>query len=534
MEGFEKESNGTGCLETLRDRIYELKGESQDHFFTEYLVNLQERVIAEKHTVDLLYDELERKYKFYLERMEKANQPEETAVTEEHEGHPQVSEPVSIPLPEGVQSTYMHGQAAVKNKKDSEFTIGIVVFSIVGVFFLLASFAMLGEYFMNSFAKGMCLYAIALVVCIFSEAVVRRRSNKLSQVLTILGIAGVHVATYVNTFSMYNMNQIVAGVILVVMTILAIGYDKLIRKSEWVFNKVSAGAYYSFAIAAFIFYVSGGVNTWVQLAAMSILVLLTKLLAHNKALYPLDSVIAAIAAIFALAEGGTVYGYLMLGVLIISILLVRFWHMYYQCLITIITALFLAISIESEIVLTLIVAILWLFMLLFNHVRFLQGKNIGEYNYLVLVLQAICYLSLLIEDFTEYKILYFILAFLGGGFIYFMCQERYRLPEKARGLVLAIFLSYMVLVTDFTYPITASILLMLIGCISIGCGFAFADKKIRIYGLVLALFVCFKITLSDFAGGEELQRMILFFAAGVVALLISGIYIILEKKYIKD
>ena len=183
---------------------------------------------------------------------------------------------------------------------------------------------------------------------------------------------------------------------------------------------------------------------------------------------------------------------------------------------------------------TLIVAILWLFMLLFNHVKVLHGKNISIYNYIIVVMQFFCYLFAAFVDYEEFKILHFILAFLGGGFIYFMCQERYYLSEKARGLALAVFMSYMVLVVEFTYPITSSILLMLIGLICIGSGFILHDKKIRVYGLVVTLFVCFKITLSDFAGGDELQRMILFFAAGVVALLISGIYIILEKKYIKD
>ena len=147
---------------------------------------------------------------------------------------------------------------------------------------------------------------------------------------------------------------------------------------------------------------------------------------------------------------------------------------------------------------------------------------------------VIAYMTLAGTDYEEYRILHFILAFLGVGFIYFMCQERYGLPEKARGLSIAVLLSYITLIANFTYPITSSIILMLIGLVCIGSGFVLSDKKIRIYGLVQSLIVCFKITLSDFAGGDELQRMILFFVAGVVALLISGIYIILEKKYIKD
>lgn len=518
MEGFDKESKVSGCLETLRDRVYELKGISQDPYFTEYLVNLQERVIKEKHTVDLLYDELERKYKFYLERMEKANQPQEE--TEEVQT---------------VEESETAVKAAVKTKKNSEFTIGIVVFSIVGVAFLSMAFAMLGAHFMNSFAKGMSLYAIAVIICLFSELFVRRRSEKLSLVLTILGIAGVHVSTYVNTYVMFNMHWIVAAVLVVLTTVAAMVADKCRRKQEWKFDGLSVGAYYLFVMASYWLFATQELNVWKSVITLVILTVLTRLLSwKNKGLYPLDAILTTIVAVFAWTECGEVYGYVLLAVLLLSAVTIRFWHLYYQCLITVITVLFVIFAVESEIVLTLIVAILWLFMLLFNHVKVLQGESISIYNYIIVVMQFFCYLFAAFVDYEEFKILYFILAFLGGGFIYFMCQERYYLPEKARELALAIFMSYMVFVVKFTYPITASILLMLIGLISIGSGFILHDKKIRIYGLVVALFVCCKITLADFAGGDELQRMIMFFAAGVVALVISGIYIILEKKYIKD
>ncbi len=542
MEGFEMEKKSGGALEQLRDRIYELKKESLDPCFTEYLADLQDRVIKEKHTVDLLYEELNRKYKFYLERMEKQAQTsgEERAegesvpvISADTERTVQASEQTSA-LERPVYNVDAPMQAAVTSKSDREFTVGIVAFSVVGVFFLLAAFVMLGEYFMNSIAKGIAMYVVPLLICFFSEALIRRRSEKLSLVMTILGILGIHVATMVNMDSMLNINLLVAGIITVVTTLLALGYDKLQRRKQWKMNGISAGAYYGFAVMCFNLGVLESGTILAELITMSILLLLTRLLVRSRAMYPLDSIITALGVFFLLSETGTVYGYAMLGVLLLSGLLIRFWHMYYQCLLTLATLLFVMLTLESEIVLTLIVAIVWLFMLLFNHVGFIRGKNIAAYNYFVVVLQAICYLYLPLADYEEYKILYFILAFLGGGFIYFMLQKKYRLPEKGKGLILSMFLSYMVLVSDFTYPVTTSILLLIIGLASIGCGFAFIDKKIRIYGLVLALMVCVKITLFDFAGGEPLQRMILFFAAGVVALLISGIYILLEKKYMKD
>ena len=59
-------------------------------------------------------------------------------------------------------------------------------------------------------------------------------------------------------------------------------------------------------------------------------------------------------------------------------------------------------------------------------------------------------------------------------------------------------------------------------------------KSVRIYGLVLSLLVCGKIVLYDFMGAPTLQRTILLFSVGVMALVISGIYIILEKKNALD
>lgn len=520
MEGFEKERKGAGVLEQLRERIYELKMESRDPFFSEYLELLQDRVIKEKHAVDLLSDELDRKYKFYLERMEKQA---ETSLEAEPERN--VTVPENTPY------------AVVKKKKDGEFTIGIVAFSVVGVFFLLAAFVMLGRYFMNSFAKGIMMYAVPLVLCLFSEALVRRRSLKLSRVLTVLGISGLHVATLVNVDFMLNIHLVVAGVITLLLTLLVMGYDKLRRKKSWQMNGISAAAYYGFVVMCCYYGVVESQSLFAKLITLCVLLVITRLVAGNKVMYPLDSILAALCVLFALAETENVYGYVMMGVLILSALCIRFWHLYYQILITLTAAVFLPasfVAVESEIVLTLIVAIVWLFMLLFNHIRFVRGRNIAAYNYFAMIVVAVCLFFLPLAESQQYRIFYFIFTFLGGGFIYFMFQKKYYLPEKEKGLILSAFLTYMVVAGDFTYPITGSILLLIIGGVSIGCGFAFSDRKIRIYGLVVALLVCVKITLVDFSGGEPLQRMILFFAAGMVALLISGIYILLEKKYMKD
>lgn len=46
---------------------------------------------------------------------------------------------------------------------------------------------------------------------------------------------------------------------------------------------------------------------------------------------------------------------------------------------------------------------------------------------------------------------------------------------------------------------------------------------------MLSLCTCGKIALYDYWGAPVLQKTILFFAVGVIALAIAGIYIVLEK-----
>lgn len=52
----------------------------------------------------------------------------------------------------------------------------------------------------------------------------------------------------------------------------------------------------------------------------------------------------------------------------------------------------------------------------------------------------------------------------------------------------------------------------------------------RVSGLVLAVFVCLKLIFYDFREVEVMYRMLVFLVVGVIALMISYIYVKLEKK----
>ncbi len=86
------------------------------------------------------------------------------------------------------------------------------------------------------------------------------------------------------------------------------------------------------------------------------------------------------------------------------------------------------------------------------------------------------------------------------------------------------------LIVTSDYPFVNSILLMTVALIGVGMGFAIQRKGVRIYGLVLSLVICAKLVLYDFMGANVLQKTILFFVVGVLALMIATIYMLLEHN----
>lgn len=269
--------------------------------------------------------------------------------------------------------------------------------------------------------------------------------------------------------------------------------------------------------------------------AMALLLILYKLLTYySKPPRVACAVITSWTVWAALSYYDSVYGYILLGVLLLSFVLMNHWQTFYELLITIAAVLYICLALDNDLVLPLVVAVMWLASMLFNYVRRFSGRGIIGFNCTMLVMEISCYLGLIFSQSFDTLMIYFILTVLGLGIIFFIFQPRFRMAMNWRGLVILCFLTYMVLVSmgGFEMRITASILLMLIGLFGIILGFAQKDMKQRIYGLIMCLVTCFKIALFDFQV-ESLQRIILFMATGMVALVISGIYALMEKKYME-
>ncbi len=639
-----------GYYEQLKNRIEELKVESKDPFFTDYLRKLGERLQSQKQQMDLVSADLERSYQMYLQRngetksatqvakqVQESLQPSFQVTLENAESKTDVTKQpapqITRPASQGMQPAL---QRETKTKKDKEFVVGIGVFSVIGVFFVLTAFVMLGMYFMTGFLKGMLLYVIALAVWALSEFLVRKRSQTLSLIFSSIGIAGLYIATMTNFLYLQNFNELATGIVLAGITLLVFVVNRkkelgmiqmaAIAISTWVFaincnEAIMDVSENSFSIFMTVYLVASmllmelilcrmsrkeGTNVglvttfgismgvcvlscfsflnedisiytalrivivastvllsvfafwmmrtspvrWAQVyyavivsllmckspldltVAVLVSLFVVKFLSKDKYLRVCDVALTVLVALCSLIFVDEIYRYFMLGGLLLSIIFIRYWKTCFEIIITLTAVFFIFINMDNILEMSVVIAVLWLAVVLFNQIDRFRDKWIDIFNLIVLVTLSGCYLALMANPYADYPILYLIPTVLGLGIIAFIFQEKNHW-WPAKGLVVSCFLTYMVLVVRFDMDIITSILLMLVGLGSIGFGFAGKDKKQRIYGLVLAMLVCFKITLFDFQGEDALQKMLLFLAAGIVALIISGIYTILEKNISK-
>ena len=258
-----------------------------------------------------------------------------------------------------------------------------------------------------------------------------------------------------------------------------------------------------------------------------IIFMVTRLLSSVKELTALDCILAVWAAVASLVALDSWMVWLFAGVFLISAVKIKDKHLFHEIVITfflLITGMF---KLRSGWAMAVCPALLLLLFFLFNHLPNLKVKKQNAYNLVNVITAGIFYLFTWLAN--DYRISLAAMV-IGAAAILIMFRERYCLKLSKKYLLLAGFLTYMIITAGFKTSVTVSILLMIIALSCVGIGFKIKDKAQRICGLIMAILVCLKLVLYDFRELEALPRAVLFLVIGILALVISFIYIYLEKK----
>lgn len=323
----------------------------------------------------------------------------------------------------------------------------------------------------------------------------------------------------------YLFNRLVcSAVALVICLIPMIALRK--RQEKWF-------AWYLLLCLTAAIHVGHGSDWETAIYLLAILVV-SKLLSFNKRpmVWGSDAVITALVCLYVVFGWEETYVIPLVIGLLLSVLCLHYWHVFFQTFITFSVAFYAANHMLSVLRLPVFVGIMFVGMLLFNNVRRWRGceKGILGFNVFAVGAQAVAYLFLVNPVYQNAYLTYLCMLIFGVATFVVCFQKKYQLDLKLKQLLLMIFLTYMGLIVRTDYPIVNSILLMTVALIGVGMGFAIQRKEVRIYGLVLSLVICAKLVLYDFMGANVLQKTILFFVVGVLALMIATIYMLLEHN----
>lgn len=222
---------------------------------------------------------------------------------------------------------------------------------------------------------------------------------------------------------------------------------------------------------------------------------------------------------------------LLAGGVFIGIWMIHSFKTYQEIILTFTLAFFATQIVPAPLEMPLFVGIVFLGMLLYNNTKHWKNKYTIVYNVLALVSISTALVALgILQVYREAYIAYLAMLVFGLAAIVLTLRQPYGMETKHRTIIAFVFLSYMALILQTDYPVINSILLMLVAVLSVAAGFVENRRMVRIYGVILSLLVCMKLALYDFWGAATLQKTLLFFAVGVLALAIAVIYMTLERR----
>lgn len=143
-------------------------------------------------------------------------------------------------------------------KNRAEFAIGGIVLSVLGTVLILTGAIMLAVNFFDANWQGISLYAVCVLLFLFSELFIRKFVDKLSSVLTSLSIGGAFVVTLVNYFALHIYNMPTTLALLIVLS-MAVGVYSYFR-NNFLFSLI--GYFASFTSLSLISQASGNAEIY--------------------------------------------------------------------------------------------------------------------------------------------------------------------------------------------------------------------------------------------------------------------------------
>lgn len=197
MNSLNEETEALEAKEKMKMHLLHLIEISRDPYYDQYLNQMLRDLESGKATPSQVAKEADRTYRLYQQRMGLAGKQ-------------------SVSADKGTSEQAKTGPTAV------EFKIGAGIFSTIGAVFVLASFVIFGFNFLEGIWQGLCLYAAALLIILFSEIIVKRLSRRFSIVITGIGIGSLYISTVTNYLVLKTVNGIAAILITAIIALFSI------------------------------------------------------------------------------------------------------------------------------------------------------------------------------------------------------------------------------------------------------------------------------------------------------------------------
>lgn len=514
----------------------------------------------------------------YTQQLQGYTQP--TQYTQQLQGYAQPAQYTQ--QPQGYTQPIQYVQQPVGNgsaelpQKSVEFKVGTVIFGVLGIAFLLVAFITFGLNYMNNVLQGIFLYVLGAVILASSELFFAKRVEKFSYCLTGLGISSLYITTLLNyiylkifpgwaallitvavtAFFFYLSRKKDSGMIRIICLIgcyiSLVPIHQLESVVEFalpaavIFLVNLAGVYCpvmkrrkavdiiqyicSFSLVFYLIYLQwlSGLEMWPVFILVCTHVLTLHLLYHKmsedacyKVLYFIGQAVC-IANLLYIGHHEYWLHYGVIGVLVLcAVLTVLLWKKKLRFAPYLFIALYsiLAYMMEGD-AFWATLACLVVFAINKGCVRFFKEFPVPDAVYTMLSAIGVCCLT----RSGDAQILGYVYAC--GILISCIFVKRF----KKYHIFTSMTFGWLFLITEGFKPFLCSILICVLAVIAISAGFYIKDKSIRVYGLVLMIFVAFKLVIFDFYESEAGFRMLVFLIVGLLILGISFLYIYLEKK----